>query len=248
MRRALDRTWYPFFARFPQPTEVQLEAWGPLLAGHDCLVTAATATGKTEAVVAPLLERHLPLLSSRRPGLLLVCPTRALVNDLFRRLERPLARLGLRLHRRTGDHPTLPRRGAQVLVTTPESLDSLIVRHTRFLGAVRAALLDELHILDAGTRGDQLAMLMARLRSLRRGRLQCAVTSATIHDPDGIAGRYLRSARQVRVDRPPRLDTRWEHCPRRDDLLALLRSIWGGGAGGARKVLVFVDRRADVEI
>jgi hypothetical protein len=108
----------------------------------------APATGKTEAIVAPLVERHLETGAASLPAILVISPTRALVNDLVRRLQEPLAVMGLRVHRRTGDHAVLDRRNPpQVLVTTPESLDSLLVRQTGFLRDVRALMLDELHIL-----------------------------------------------------------------------------------------------------
>lgn len=247
MRQALTHTWFPFFARFPRPTDIQLQAWEPLLKGRDVLLMAATASGKTEAAVAPMLERLHGERDAKRPVLALVCPTRALVNDLYRRLEGPLSVMDLDLHRRTGDHPTLPPGGCQVLVTTPESLDSLLVRHTRFLTEIRAILLDELHILDGSPRGDQLAILVARLRSLGRGRpLQAAVTSATLHDPQGIARRYLGpDSVCARALAPPALELIWEHTPSPGALVERLASLWG--REGAKKVLVFVDRRADVE-
>ena len=167
------------------------------------MVCSPTASGKTEAVVAPLVERHLPPGTDGLPRLLLVSPTRALVNDLLRRLEPPLARLGLAVHRRTGDHATLDRRHPpQVLITTPESLDSLLVRHTAFLAEVRAVVLDELQILDGSPRGDQLRLLLGRLRTLvgeRGAALQAAASSATIHDPRGLAERYVERADTIVV-------------------------------------------------
>lgn len=251
MRAALPRTWYPFFARFPRPYAVQLEVWQPLLDGADCLVCSPAATGKTEAVVAPLTERILQDATARSPKLLLVSPTRALVNDLVRRLSAPLERLGLRIHRRTGDHAQLDRSDPpDLLVTTPESLDSLLVRHTAHLRHVRAVVLDELHILDGTVRGDQLQALLWRLRAIteRSGdALQTVASSATVHDPDGMAERYLRQGRSIVVPGSKRLAVRYAHCPNPLSLVSTLASVWGTGPSQARKVLVFVSSRAEAE-
>jgi ATP-dependent Lhr-like helicase len=270
MRAALTHTWYPFFARFPRPTPVQLAAFRPLVAGRDAVLCSPTASGKTEAVVAPLVERALfgpgagpgTREQAKRPALLVVSPTRALVNDLLRRVQEPLGRLGLRVHRRTGDHATLDReRPPHVLVTTPESLDSLLVRHPGFLRDVQAVALDELHILDNTSRGDQLRVLLERLRAVsaagaRRvggaespARLQTAVTSATIHAPEELAARYLDPTQADVVSVPGQREIECVLVPTRNPaaiLLALL-AIWGQDAGKAKKILVFLPSRADVE-
>ncbi len=251
MRAALVHTWYPFFARFPRPLPVQLAAWSPLLAGRDCVVCSPTASGKTEAIVAPLVERHLSPSATGLPRLLVVSPTRALVNDLLRRLREPFVRLDLAVQRRTGDHARLDRqRPPQALITTPESLDSLLVRHLSYLREVRAIMLDELHILDGTTRGDQLRVLLTRLRAVlarRRRRLQCVVSSATIHDPQGLAERYLEHAQLVVVPGARELHYRVVPCAGPAELLQVLDKVWGSGSGRFRKILAFLPSRADVE-
>jgi len=251
MRRALPQTWYPFFARFPRPQPVQLLSWQVLRAGRDAVLCSPTASGKTEAVIAPLVENYLDPASKTLPRLLLVSPTRALVNDLKRRLEEPFARLGLKIERRTGDHAQLDRkRPPQALVTTPESLDSLMVRHLDFLKELRGIMLDELHILDGTARGDQLRLLLHRLRATigkRNGRLQVIATSATIHDPKGLAERYLEDAYQVITGESKAIEGQFVECSGPNKLLALLDRSWGPNGGRYRKILVFVASRRDVE-
>ena len=65
---------------------IQEQGIPAILAGESVLLAAATATGKTEAYAAPLVERLLREQWAA-PGLLVISPTRALANDLFRRLE-----------------------------------------------------------------------------------------------------------------------------------------------------------------
>ena len=187
VRRKLRRTWLPFFARFGRTTAVQAMAIPPLLAGRSAVVCSPTATGKTEAVIAPLVERHLPA-GTDRLGILYVVPTRALVNDLERRLSDPLRSLRLPLLCKTGDKPKLKKdpKGA-ILLTTPESLDSLLCRRPEIFCGLRAVVLDELHLCDGTYRGDQLRVLLRRLPS----GLQQVALSATVDDPAALAERYL---------------------------------------------------------
>jgi ATP-dependent Lhr-like helicase len=55
---ALAHTWPVFFARHGSFTPIQTQAVPLLLEGRNALIIAPTASGKTEAVIAPLLERH----------------------------------------------------------------------------------------------------------------------------------------------------------------------------------------------
>ena len=170
IRRRLRRTWPVFFARFGKLTPIQRKAVPPLLAGRSVSMHAPTATGKTEAALAPLLERALESLEAGGPvsPVIYLSPTRALANDLFRRLQSPLRELGLVLGMRTGDrhgvtsHEDLPH----MVLLTPETLDSLLARNPRAFLSVRAVVVDELHLLDGSPRGDQLRVLLERLRRI----------------------------------------------------------------------------------
>ena len=85
--------------------EAQELAVAPVLAGNDVLVIAGTGSGKTEAVVAPVVDRHLSA-ALRDEGLvtyLYLSPTKALANDMAARLEVPLSSLHVQIGRRHGD-------------------------------------------------------------------------------------------------------------------------------------------------
>lgn len=201
-----------FFGRFRQLRDVQRHAIPPIHVGNDVLVTSATASGKTEAILAPLLfrtrERIRTLTTVACIRMLLIAPTRALVNDLASRLETPLARLGLTWGRQTSDHRDKYRHPF-LLITTPESVDSMLVRDgTRqggrvvdhLLAGVTAVYIDEAHLFDGTARGDQLCWLLGRLRRLRQLHvdrpatpipLQVCAGSATVSDPKDLAHRLL---------------------------------------------------------
>ena len=59
LKARLDRTWPAFFARHGHFTATPLAAVPSILAGANVMLCAPTASGKTEAVIAPLIERHL---------------------------------------------------------------------------------------------------------------------------------------------------------------------------------------------
>ncbi|MEO0098778.1 MAG: DEAD/DEAH box helicase [candidate division WOR-3 bacterium] len=182
IKEKLKKTWFPFFARFGNLTEVQKKAIPLILEGDNLLVISPAATGKTEAVLAPVIELVLKKWEGKKPAILYLSPTRALVNDLFRRLENPLRELNLSLKRKTGDRPTVDEKNPPfLLLTTPESFDSLLGRKPSLFKHIRAVILDELHLLDSSPRGDQLRCLLKRL-SLINPSIQYCALSATIED------------------------------------------------------------------
>ena len=106
LRDSLEDVGRAFF-NFPTMSDMQRAAIPSIFQGGNVLVCAATAAGKTEAVLAPLVWRlrQRRLGSGTGPRLLAVAPTRALVADLVTRLEGPLAQLGWRCAGQTSDFP-----------------------------------------------------------------------------------------------------------------------------------------------
>jgi ATP-dependent Lhr-like helicase len=247
LRELMPHAWYGFLARFGAPRPIQREAARVLLEGQDALLLAPTAGGKTEAWGAPVAEH---ILAAREQGeecglaWFVVCPTRALVNDLARRLERPCDAVGLRLGRRTGEHRELGGdRPSHLVITTPESLDSMLARSPARLTGLRHLVLDEIHLLHSSPRGDQLGCLVSRLRRLAPG-VQVVASSATVDDPQGLAARYLaESHRTVSVDSERSIRARIL----RGGTAALRDTLAHLAARDVHKVLAFVPRRADAE-
>ena len=256
--RLLPRTWDPFLGRFGRLTQVQREAIPEILGGGDVLVCAPTATGKTEAVCAPLIERHLSRTDPWR--IVYVSPTRALVNDLAARLSGPMQQLGVRVTRRTGDHKDSLKGPAMVIITTPESLDSLLCRGRRgaddhVLFGVDAVVLDEVHLLFGSPRGEQVRWLLERLRRViaqaaRQGAtgsdsLQVVALSATVQEPSDIASTFLRSAVTVTVGGGRTIEAVSPDVQIPAPELALPAYLRGTARG--EKVLVFSNARRRVD-
>ena len=256
LKARLPRTWPAFFERYGSFSATQVATIPALLDGANVIVCAPTASGKTAAALAPLIERHCP--PERTPGLriLYLAPTRALVNDLAARLAEPLAALGLTLGVKTGDTAFRPQRSPDLLLTTPESVDSLLSTNARLFAPLHALVIDELHLFDGTPRGDQLRVLINRLRRIHayavgQGHtaalsLQYAALSATLDAPEATAARYFEMARVIRVGGERSISAeQFAIAPgSSSELHAYLATF---RARGWRKALVFCNSRAEVE-
>jgi ATP-dependent Lhr-like helicase len=243
-RRLLPITFGPWFARFQGLTEVQRLAIPPIMAGHDVLICSATASGKTEAYAAPaaeILRQH----ERESAAALVIAPTRALTNDLKRRLEGPMGNVDVSLGRYTGEHKE--RVGGKlpaVVIATPEAVDSLLARRPAALQATRYVVLDEIHVLDSTPRGDQLRVLLHRLEQVTRIRPQRVAASATVDRPHELAGRFLRAGVQVVVPGIRKILARPFEGRDPTQVAAHLDDLAGHGF---KKLLVFCRSRNQVE-
>ena len=192
LKKKLKRTWTTFFSRYGKLLPIQFKTIPVVLEGKNAIIVSSTASGKTEAVVAPLIERSL---EENWEGLsiLYISPTRALVNDMYHRLKEQLDELSISLSLKTGDKPYFnPDNSPNFLITTPESLDSLVCRYPLSFKNVKAVVLDEIHLLDNTYRGDQLRILLKRLKHITENDFNIYALSATIADPEDVGGRYLK--------------------------------------------------------
>jgi len=243
LKRGLRYTWQPFFSSFSKLLEVQRRTIPLILEQKDLVISSPAATGKTEAVVAPIIER---MIEEHWQGLsvLYISPTRALVNDLYRRIKNPLDYLKITVTRKTGDRPEFdPKRPSSVLVTTPESFDSLLSRHPYVFESLKVVCLDELHLLDNTARGDQLRILLRRLKLLKHNRsVNFYALSATIADPYAMGRRYFDKFYVVVVRTEREID--YSLLEFKNDVSELLSEC---RKRGLNKLLVFCNTRKQTE-
>ena len=57
----LPNTYRAFYGSFPYLYPFQKQSIEPLLQGKDLILQSATGSGKTEAVLAPCIERNYPV-------------------------------------------------------------------------------------------------------------------------------------------------------------------------------------------
>ncbi|MFR9774015.1 DEAD/DEAH box helicase [Nocardia sp. SC052] len=171
---------------------LQHAAIDPLIAGEDALLLAPTAGGKTEAALFPLLSR---MIAEHWQGtsVLYLCPLKALLNNLNPRVERYSQWIGRRAAVWHGDIRASGRRNVlverpDVLLTTPESLESMLVsrkvEHNEFFADLRAVVVDEVHAFAGDDRGWHLLAVLERLTHLIGRPIQRVGLSATVGNPE----------------------------------------------------------------
>lgn len=175
---------------------LQRAAIEPVRSGRDCLLLAPTAGGKTEAATFPLLSQ---MAEDDWQGLsaLYITPLRALLNNLHPRLEGYASWVGRRVglwHGDTssGDRSRILRDPPDILLTTPESLESMLVStgvdHRALFANLRVVVVDELHAFAGDDRGWHLLAVLERLQRLAGRRLQRVGLTATVGNPDDLLG------------------------------------------------------------
>ncbi len=253
-----------------EPTEIQRLALPILHTAADALLIAPTGTGKTEAALLPLLSRQLKD-PSPPVSLLYITPLRSLNRDLEQRLVSLVGEVGLTAGVRHGDTPAgerqrQARRPPDLLLTTPETLQLLLVgrRLREGLRGLRAVVVDEVHELVPSDRGAQLALSLERLDAFVGRPVRRIGLSATVGNPEEVA-RFLspaprdiavltaREPRRIVIETTvppptlPPLDPELVRELRADPtLLAGLRTV-EGAIRAHRTTLVFVNTRPTAE-
>ena len=165
---------------------------------ENVLLTASTASGKTEAAFFPILTL-LDENPSKTVGVLYIAPLKALINDQFGRLSELCEEEGIVVTRWHGDAAVsrkqkLLRHPSGILQITPESLEAMLInKHMEIpalFGDLRFIVIDEIHSLLRADRGLQTFCLIERLCRLAGCSPRRIGLSATIGNPED-AGRFL---------------------------------------------------------
>ena len=165
---------------------------------ENVLLTASTASGKTEAAFFPIIT----LFSEDPPssvGCIYIGPLKALINDQFTRLTDLCEEADIPVWHWHGDvaqsHKSrLMKRPSGILQITPESLEAMLLhKHAaipKLFGDLRFVVIDEVHSLLRGDRGGQTLCLIERLSRIAGVNPRRIGLSATIGDPEG-TGEFL---------------------------------------------------------
>ena len=159
---------------------------------ENVLLTASTASGKTEAAFFPIIT----LFSEDMPssvGCIYIGPLKALINDQFSRLNDLCAEADIPVWHWHGDvaqshKAKLMKHPSGILQITPESLEALLLhKHAaiaKLFGDLRFVVIDEVHSLLRGDRGGQTLCLIERLSRIAGVNPRRIGLSATIGDPE----------------------------------------------------------------
>jgi ATP-dependent Lhr-like helicase len=190
-----------FASRGWAPRRHQLEMIQAAEGGDHALLVAPTGGGKTLAGFLPSLIE----LAERGPRpehgpgsgvhTLYLSPLKALTTDVERNLMTPIREIGLNIHveSRTGDTKQSKKQRQResppdILLTTPEQLALFCAWDgaRAYFSDLKCVVLDEVHAIWSGKRGDLLSLGLARLQQFAPQMRRVAL-SATVDDPQLIA-------------------------------------------------------------
>ena len=260
------RGWTPF--------PFQRETWQAYLDGKYGLLNAPTGSGKTYALILPILLefiRENPHDTGRLDnGLraLWITPIRALTKEIQHSAQEAIDELGLhwRVGIRSGDTSSNERQKQkknppEILITTPESLHLLLASkgYERWFRELRAVVVDEWHELLGSKRGVQMELALSRLRGFLP-QLKVWGISATIGNMEEARAvlfgpqwkklpyQFVRSRQEKRVDIETILPDTIETFPWAGHLgLRLLQKVVPV-IMASQSTLIFTNTRAQCEL
>jgi helicase len=161
-----------------RPAQAKAIAAG-LLDQTNLVIATPTASGKT-------LIALFALLAAKRRGkkTIYLAPLKALASEKARDFSSYPVRVALSIGDFDEDDDRLAE--ADVIVTTPEKLDSLLRHHAPWLPAVGCVVIDEAHLLGDSMRGPTLEIVITILRHTLPS-TQLVALSATIQNADELA-------------------------------------------------------------
>lgn len=247
-------------------TSVQKKTIPVIKKGENVLITAPTGYGKTLAVIIPLFE---DLITNNCEGLnvLYIAPTKSLNRDIFKRVLEFAKHLGLTISVRHGDTNSYQRskqvkNPPNILVTTPESLQSMLISKKMRLNleSLKYVVVDEIHELLSSKRGVQLTLGLERLN--RISDYSRIGISATISDMQEVS-KFLcgeKSCELVQVSEPKESKIKVIHLKTNNKGKVLGKKIGVSGKLGtvllkikkdlekADRSIVFVNTRQQAEV
>ncbi len=154
--------------------QIQSKAILPILScDRDLVISASTGEGKTEAFFLPACSAVVG--QEQAASILYISPLKALINDQYRRLRELCDMLDMHVTPWHGDvsqskKKHFKRNPQGILLITPESLESLLVREAGWVkqsfSQLKYVCVDEFHAFIGTERGQQLLSLLNRLEHL----------------------------------------------------------------------------------
>jgi DEAD/DEAH box helicase domain-containing protein len=246
----------------------QAEAIEAALDGKDVLVCTPTASGKTLAYTAPVLQSLLE--SDGQARAIWMFPTKALSQDQSKALNSLIGELGEDWHSYTYDGDTPPsvrstlRKRGHVVLTNPWMLhQGILPNHAKWAELFRGLeyiVIDEVHTLS-GVMGSNVANVLRRLLRIAKhygSNPRFLLSSATLRDPAlhglNLIGRPVHvvgedgspaGERILALHNPPMLDP---VAGLRANALEEARLIARAVCGPHHQTIFFCNRRTAVEV
>ena len=137
-------------------TPIQQESYSSILGGSDFVGIAQTGTGKTFAYLIPILQ-ELKFSDQQQPRVLILAPTRELVIQIVKEIEKLTPYLSIRVAGVYGGSSNIKTQkaavndGLDIVVGTPRRLYDLVLANVLRLKTIKKLVIDEVDImLDFG--------------------------------------------------------------------------------------------------
>ena len=179
---------------------IQVEAIHAILdRSNHLIISASTASGKTEAAFLPILSK---IAEDYQNGVrvIYVGPLKALINDQFGRLELLCEQAEIPVHKWHGDvgstqKAKLRKSPSGVLLITPESIESILINFSSLASSLFSKLsfivIDEIHSFIGSERGVHLRSLISRLTKKSDEQVRRIGLSATLGSDKESVRRWL---------------------------------------------------------
>ena len=178
-----------------QLREVQEKAIKPILDhSKDVIISAATASGKTEAAFLPACT-YIKKEEKLGVRILYISPLKALINDQYRRLDGLCEKISVPLTPWHGDiSQSLKlqnKNNPGILMITPESMEARLMKDCSWckqqFDVLDYIIIDEFHCFLGSERGYQLLSQLERIEFLVGKKIPRIALSATFSEMDQVA-------------------------------------------------------------
>ena len=164
----------------------QEEAILEIMRGNNVIITAPTASGKTEAFVVPIIQKILDENSKSRVLALFVYPTKSLSKDQLPKIKEIADRLGIGVAIFDGDTKTSDRQKIlenppQIIITNFDVIHYHLWHRSKFaslLNTIKFLVVDEAHVYS-GIFGSNVHYIIKRLKRICQ-KVQIVSSSATL--------------------------------------------------------------------
>ena len=192
-------------AGYTVPTEIQEKSIPLILEGHDIIGFSETGSGKTAAFGLPAVDIVDRETNSRKPQVLILCPTRELAmqasDELFKfsKYKEGLHVVAVYGGQQIGIQLKELGKGCQIIVGTPGRIMDHMRRHTIRLDSLKMVVLDEAdEMLNMGFRED-IETILSEAPDERQTVLFSATMPQAILD---ITNEYQKEPQLIKIEHP----------------------------------------------
>jgi len=158
-----------------------------LLDGHNILVSAPTASGKTLIATIAMIN----YFSNKHGKVVYLTPLRALAAEKFsefQKLESLNFDKKIKVQISTGDYESVDAglEKSDILILTNEKMDSIIRHSPEWIDDIGLVIADEIHLIGDEDRGQTLEVVLTKLKLLK-SKPQIVALSATITNVDELS-------------------------------------------------------------